>query len=187
MSRLSRWSERKRAVEDDSAGDSFVEAVPSHAAADTDETSAEVAASPEPGSLDHTLPDPDTLPAGSDIKAFLSAGVSEGLRRRALRRLFAADRYGVRDGLNDYDDDYRQTLKPMANELAQRVRQWTRRTVDELEDEATSDGRDVAARTSEPESDAAGDEGIAAHRESSADRRTLDQGWSGENAKSDQH
>ncbi|SDJ78722.1 DUF3306 domain-containing protein [Billgrantia gudaonensis] len=191
MSRLSRWSERKRAIiEDDSTSDAFDEAVTNHDAAATNEMDSDLAAPLEPGSLDHTLPDPDSLPPGSDIKAFLSSGVSAGLRRRALRRLFAADRYGVRDGLDDYDDDYRQTLKPMAGELAQRVRQWTRQAVGESDEEmteSTSEGRDAAAQASGNESDATGDETVAAHRESTADRRALDQGWSGENAKSDQH
>ncbi|MCL7939132.1 DUF3306 domain-containing protein [Halomonas sp. ATCH28] len=90
-------------------------------------------ASPAPGSLDHTLPDPDTLPAGSDIKAYLASGVSSGLRKRALRRLFAADHYGIRDGLDDYDHDYREKLQPLAGEVAERLRNWTRQRLDDDE------------------------------------------------------
>lgn len=103
---------------------------------------------PAPGSLDHTLPDPDTLPAGGDIKAYLASGVSAGLRKRALRRLFAADHYGIRDGLDDYDDDYRQKLQPLANEVAERLRNWTRRQLEE--DEAPAEQDTEASEASAP-------------------------------------
>lgn len=138
MSRLDRWSRRK--LGEDTADNEEVAAPPAEAEMpgpspdDIETPGAEDTAppDPEPGSLDHTLPDPDTLPAGSDIKAFMAPGVSAGLRKRALRRLFAADRYGIRDGLNDYDYDYRQRLKPLASEVAQRLRKWAER-IDETE------------------------------------------------------
>ncbi|WP_290904466.1 DUF3306 domain-containing protein [Halomonas sp.] len=125
MSRLSRWSRRK-------LGDELVEEAPAEeAVAAREEAEQPTAAEPEPGSLDASLPDPDALPAGSDFTAFLQAGVSDGLRRRALRRMFSGDHYGIRDGLDDYDDDYRQRLKPLAAELAQRLRHWTRQLDEE--------------------------------------------------------
>ncbi len=108
--------------------------------------------SPAPGSLDHTLPDPDTLPAGSDIKAYLAAGVSSGLRKRALRRLFAADHYGIRDGLDDYDDDYREKLQPLASEVAERLRNWTRRQLDDdqLPEEPASEASEASCPDVKP-------------------------------------
>lgn len=138
MSRLNRWSRRK--LGEDTADNEEIAAppveveTPAPGPDDIETPSAEDTAppDPEPGSLDHTLPDPDTLPPGSDIKAFMVPGVSAGLRKRALRRLFAADRYGIRDGLNDYDYDYRQRLKPLASEVAQRLRKWAER-IDEAE------------------------------------------------------
>jgi len=140
MSRFDRWSRRKR-------GEPLSEqdvAEPGAAQAPSTEAPGEVAGDaepPAPGSLDHTLPDPDTLPPGSDIKAYLASGVSHGLRKRALRRLFAADHYGIRDGLDDYDDDYRQTIQPLASDVAERLRSWTRKTLD-ADDES---GQDAAA------------------------------------------
>jgi len=50
--------------------------------------------------------------------------VGEAIRKRALRRLFSAERYGVRDGLDDYDDDFRARMAPMSQEVAERMRQW---------------------------------------------------------------
>ncbi|PMR70630.1 DUF3306 domain-containing protein [Halomonas heilongjiangensis] len=128
MSRLSRWSRRKLGEETDGveAPDTARAAVEQAPEIETVDPEAPAPPPPEPGSLDHTLPDPDTLPPGSDFTAFLRQGVSDGLRRRALRRMFSGDHYGIRDGLDDYDADYRERLKPLAGELAQRLRQWTR-------------------------------------------------------------
>ncbi len=149
MSRLERWSRLKRNVptqEDVSPAD----------APTNDETTAESSAAayneteqpqqptdtpqvpegePEPGSLDHTLPDPNTLEAGSDFSAFMAPGVSGPLRRQALKRLWATGNYNVRDGLDDYDADYNKLLKPMSSELASTLRRWTHK-VEEVVDKS---------------------------------------------------
>lgn len=56
---------------------------------------------------DADLPPLETLGEDSDYSGFLSPDVNEALRRRALRQLFASSQFHVRDGLDDYDDDYR--------------------------------------------------------------------------------
>jgi hypothetical protein len=152
MSRLERWSRRKRGEDQtfstDEASGAPEATLPDAEDPQVGESSDAVPAPPEPGSLDHTLPDPDTLSPGSDIKAFLEPGVSRALKRRALRRLFAGDKYGIRDGLDDYDLDYRTKLKPLASELAQRMRQWTRPAEDgeqPASDPTASEGGDVEA------------------------------------------
>lgn len=64
-----------------------------------------------PGDQDEVLPDlPDveTLDASSDYTAFLDPRVPEETQRQALRKLWASDpSFNIRDGLDDYDDDYR--------------------------------------------------------------------------------
>lgn len=42
----------------------------------------------------------------ANFKAFLADGVSEALKKQALRKLFSAEVFNIRDGLDDYDDDY---------------------------------------------------------------------------------
>ena len=150
MSRLERWSRKKRGIEHESDDSQPVEPIEPQLEVEThapesdgiDASSSavdeqEAAAPPLPGSLDHTLPDPDTLPAGSDFSAFMVPGVNAALRRRALRRLWATGNYNVRDGLDDYDADYTQQLKPMASELAGKLRRWANKaeeTLEKLED-----------------------------------------------------
>ncbi|MFK5984794.1 MAG: DUF3306 domain-containing protein, partial [Pseudomonadota bacterium] len=60
---------------------------------------------------DADMPDIETLNEDSDYSGFLSPGVSEELRRLALRKLFKFDFFHIRDGLDDYDDDFTQFEK----------------------------------------------------------------------------
>ncbi|UBR51391.1 DUF3306 domain-containing protein [Halomonas sp. FeN2] len=159
MSRLERWSRLKRnvpqeqdappvaksddelAAKSDLSPDAAQETPePSSPQPSPSEQSSSEPA-PKPGSLDHTLPDPETLEAGSDFSAFMVPGVSGALRRRALKRLWTTGNYNVRDGLDDYDADYNQLLKPMDSELASKLRRWTHKveeTVDKSLDEPES-------------------------------------------------
>ena len=57
---------------------------------------------------DEDMPDIETMTADSDYTRFLSSGVSDALRKAALRKLFHCDVFNVCDGLDDYDDDYTQ-------------------------------------------------------------------------------
>lgn len=56
---------------------------------------------------DEHMPPIDSLTEDSDFSGFLSPGVSERLRKQALRKLFSSAGFNIRDGLDDYDDDFR--------------------------------------------------------------------------------
>ncbi len=147
MSRWERWSQLKRGVESSEAApepevdeasarsvETPVQNEAARAAPGADPSSVPVEPDvPAPGSLDDSLPDPDLLPAGSDFSIFMVSGVSAALRRRALKRLWATGNYNVRDGLDDYDADYRQQLKPMAEGLADKLRRWTHKAEEALD------------------------------------------------------
>jgi hypothetical protein len=96
---LQRWSERKMRARDE---------VPEPQEVRQEELT-EAPADPPPTDAD--MPSLDTLTAESDYSAFLSPGVSDGLRRLALRQLFAATKFNVCDGLDDYDEDFTQFAK----------------------------------------------------------------------------
>lgn len=55
---------------------------------------------------DADMPPLESLDEDSDYTGFLSSGVSEELRKLALRKLFNSTVFHERDGLDDYDDDY---------------------------------------------------------------------------------
>ena len=105
---LRRWSERKvqaRAQEKLPAASE----VPAN-----ERASPTPADAPVPPLTDADMPPIDTLNEDSDYKGFLSPQVSEGLRRLALRKLFHLPKFNIRDGLDDYDEDFR-TFQPLGN------------------------------------------------------------------------
>lgn len=65
---------------------------------------------PEQSTIDpikeEDLPPIQSLHEDSEISMFLGEGISENLRRQALRRLFHFGKFNVCDGLDDYDEDY---------------------------------------------------------------------------------
>ena len=155
MSRLQRWSRIKRGVPEQAPPEETIEASP-EAAGETVDSALPEPEEPAPGSLDETLPDPDTLGPGSDFRAFLTPGVSAGLKRRALRRLWATGNYGVRDGLDDYDDDYTRLAK-LGGEAAEKLRHWTRKVGEALEEERQApDEAVIQPPEDEPPPDTAG-------------------------------
>ncbi|MBZ5488479.1 DUF3306 domain-containing protein [Halomonas aquamarina] len=167
MSRWERWSQRKRGVEsreatsapevDDTPAQGVETQAPEspQAAPDAGTPSSIESDAPAPGSLDDSLPDPDLLPAGSDFSIFMASGVSTALRRRALKRLWATGNYNVRDGLDDYDADYRQQLKPMTDGLADKLRRWTHKAQEALDSSDHDETREPSdAPREEPGDDA---------------------------------
>ncbi len=136
---IGRWSRRKRAAE---------RGEPPEASADgRDADAAEDGAAQEPRPAhdpvltDADMPDIDTIGDASSVAEFFSPGVSEGLRRKALRKLFHSPKFNVRDGLDDFDDDYTHfeklgdivtaDMKHRAELEAERLRERAMAAIDE--------------------------------------------------------
>ena len=66
----------------------------------------EEAVEEEPLLSDEDMPEVQTLTSQSDISMFFNRGVSKTVRNAALKYLFQLPQYNIRDGLNDYDEDY---------------------------------------------------------------------------------
>jgi len=119
---LARWSRLKRADTETGPPAPHDDQLPEAAAVPRQETEVVTPqenrseAPPEDGETD--LPDIADLNAQSDYSAFLREGVSEEIRRKALRVLWRSDPVLANlDGLNDYDEDFRS-----AGVLAEAVR-----------------------------------------------------------------
>lgn len=54
-----------------------------------------------------SLPATDTIQEDDDVSRFMQADVPEDVRQAALRELFHKPKFNRRDGLDDYDEDYR--------------------------------------------------------------------------------
>jgi len=102
---LSRWSRRK--LEADQLAPAIEESVPLDAAAGLAMPAAEeLDAVEKPVLTDADMPDVESLNEDSDFSGFMSSGVSDELRNLALRKLFKAPVFNIRDGLDEYDEDY---------------------------------------------------------------------------------
>jgi hypothetical protein len=104
---LSRWSQRKRAAEEEvSEAEASQQSAPS---------GAEAAA--EDDAIDpKDLPDIDSLDAGSDYSVFLKKGVPAGLKRKALNKLWQTDpAFRTICMLDDYNLDYTDAAMVVPN------------------------------------------------------------------------
>lgn len=135
---LERWSRRKRALDetDDSGQDTAaVAAVP---AVDT--------APAEPVLTDADMPPVESLDGESDYSPFMSPGVSEHLRTRALRKLFHLPAFNITDGLNDYDEDF-TGFAGLGDTVTHEMKRMLKRELeaaDRAADESTTDASDAA-------------------------------------------
>ena len=85
---------------------------PEEASAEETATAAETPAadsgdSPTTAEIEAKLPEVESLDYDSDYTGFMAEGVSDALRRRALRQLWRSNPILANvDGLNDYDEDF---------------------------------------------------------------------------------
>jgi hypothetical protein len=102
---LGRWSRRKQRARRESA-----DAAPPQPPAPSPEEQPDGASDEEAQEqplTDVDMPPLESLGEDSDYSGFLSPGVSDKLRRVALKKLFSSPYFNVRDGLDDYDEDFR--------------------------------------------------------------------------------
>ena len=112
---LRRWARRRREVarEEEALAEARRRVAPEDRPEDRTEVPEPGADATEPAGVedrvltDEDMPSLESLDDNSDYSGFLSPGVSERLRRRALRKLFTSAVFNVPDGLDDYDDDFR--------------------------------------------------------------------------------
>lgn len=79
-----------------------------------------------------------SLHADSDYSVFFSSKVSEELRRLAFRKLFASSKFNLRDGLDDYDEDFRD-FQALGDILTCDMRHRIERALDESQDAQDGD------------------------------------------------
>jgi Protein of unknown function (DUF3306) len=160
---LSRWARRKEQVRSGAAMApepamsvvpvaAAVPAVTSASFASTQSESAieapvesAPAAAPAP-----TLADVAALTRESDYARFVAAGVDEGVKRAAMKKLFTDPHFNVMDGLDTYIDDYGKP-DPIPIEMLRQMNQskWLRLFEDEEQD--AKNREDAVARADTPE------------------------------------
>lgn len=103
---FSRWSRRKQEARQE-IEDKPPETPPEASSQITEDRVAEAATeADQPVLTDADMPDIESLDENSDFSPFMSSGVSDKLRNLALRKLFHAPVFNIRDGLDEYDEDF---------------------------------------------------------------------------------
>ena len=116
-SRLSRWSRRKQQTQSETQEEDLAEdhqelidsAQLSESIATpviSEETDGIQTVPEAPVLTDADMPPIDALNSESDFSMFMSSGVTDKLRNLALKQLFKAPHFNIRDGLDEYDEDY---------------------------------------------------------------------------------
>jgi len=151
-----RWSRRKHAsAEDADAAADAGALAPGADGAAAASPGADVPEDAGSAPTDADVPPVESLHRESDYSGFLSPKVSESLRRAALRKLFSMPEFNVRDGLDDYDDDY-TSFTALGNTITADMRHRAEREAagrprEEAEQVATAQSADEGS-SSAPES-----------------------------------
>ena len=129
---ISRWSRLKHEAKR-----------PAGPADSTDVNNRDVATDADRLLTDADMPDIDSLTFDSVYADFLSPGVSEKLRKLALRKLFHSEAFTIRDGLDEYDGDYTEFEKlgdTVTSDMRHRMEMEARRKAQQLlEDDQCTD------------------------------------------------
>ena len=160
---LSRWSRRKQQSSLESEQENLEQETQERDRSELDHLSTDSIEEAElPVLTDADMPTIDSLTEKSDFSGFMSSGVSDELRNLALRKLFSAPSFNIRDGLDEYDEDYTYFEKlgdivtadmkhqMELEELAKKEQQSADALAEEIED---SDDQDLEQIEAESESE----------------------------------
>ncbi|CAH6781176.1 conserved hypothetical protein [Vibrio chagasii] len=155
---FSRWSQRKLDESTDKAREAEQPleetSVTSPESASQTPTSAEELAPNDPAPIEPTNAlgeSGDTKESASEATEELSMAqllvseASESVKKAALRKLFLSEEFNVRDGLDDYDDDY-SNLKSLSEGVAESLRDWVK---EKAEEETSSEQEQVTENKEE--------------------------------------
>lgn len=189
-SRLSRWSRRKQqSREETQLEDSALNLDrQGNVAPLTEPVSAgEVEQAPnqqpdQPILTDADMPPIETLNSESDFSLFMSSGVTDKLRNLALKQLFKAPLFNLRDGLDEYDEDYTFFEKlgdtvtcDMKHQLEMQALKKEAEAAAALEANATDAVKAEESATDKENIDATDKENIDKDKEPLDDAETIDQ------------
>jgi hypothetical protein len=110
---LSRWARRKRAAR--ITADVDTELAESSPQGEKLAESAPVSADPAPAGedsqppelTDEDMPPLDGIDENTDMSGFFSPKVTQAVKKAALRKFFHSPAFNIVDGLDDYDEDFR--------------------------------------------------------------------------------
>ncbi|NOI91978.1 DUF3306 domain-containing protein [Vibrio splendidus] len=172
---FSRWSQRKLDESTDEALE-VEQTLEAPELTSSDSSSSEISSADLSSEMEAAAPqslDSDALETNEEVHAadvqdpapeatedlsvaqLLVSEASESVKKAALRKLFLSEEFNVRDGLDDYDDDY-SNLKSLTEGVAETLRDWVKDKTEEettLEEEQIIDSKDESEVLENSESD----------------------------------
>lgn len=147
---LSRWSKRK--LEESSQHDEEITPIAETeqsedcvtALSNADESSDALNVNEVSQAPDITANVETEKPEEMSVAQLLVSEASESVKKAALRKMFLSEEFNVRDGLDDYDDDY-SNLKSLSKDVAETLRDWVKEKVEEEPDAETAQGSELNA------------------------------------------
>lgn len=91
-------------------------------------------------------------PEEMSIANLLVSEAEQSVKKAALRKLFLSEEFNVRDGLDDYDEDY-SNLKTLSQSVAETLRDWVK---EQPEEEAEKEST-IAAASENDDAEAKGE------------------------------
>lgn len=145
---LSRWARRKRVAR--GGGDPDRVAVDSPATEDARDPAespvAETAAGDsQPAELsDEDMPPLESIDGDTDMSGFFSPQVSQAVKKAALRKFFHSPAFNIVDGLDDYDDDFRN-FEALGDIITSDMRGQMEREAEKAKEALAKDADDAPA------------------------------------------
>jgi hypothetical protein len=181
-SRLARWSRRKQQSAEVTRQEDMALQLEEQSLVETDlagavaEQDAQQVEDQQPALTDADMPAIESLTEDSNFSQFMSSGVSDKLRNLALRKMFKAPFFNIRDGLDEYDGDYTSFEK-----LGDIVTSDMRHQMEiEAQKKLEAEARELIESEAGPESDTEGEAEIVDENQNLA--VTEDENPEGENA-----
>jgi len=144
---LGRWSRLKRSNDSEALAESA--AISVQQGVHEDVSVPEIAPEPQPILTDADMPDLEHLDDSSEFSGFLSEGVSEVLRRKAMKKLFHLPEFNIRDALNEYDEDF-STFIPMGDTVTYQMKQLLEQQKQDFKQAMADDESEVVVEIAEP-------------------------------------
>ncbi len=124
---LSRWSKRKIEGHEETEQPELVDIAASDPISEPLINDSVIESEPgQSGDSDKNAEQPQS------IASLLASQAAKETKKAALRKLFLSGEFSEVDRLNDYDHDY-SSVKPLASEVAEKLRQWVSNTTNEVE------------------------------------------------------
>jgi len=171
--RLARWSRRKQQTAEQIRSEDLLAEVeqtdfPQEALPQAQDEDVSQNEDQQPVLSDAEMEPVEDLTENSDFSKFMSPGVSDELRNLALRKMFKAPIFNIRDGLDEYDEDYTTFEKlgdivtaDMRHQMEMEAERKAQAEAQELADSVTStDEQAGGEEIEEISSDAESDDGL---------------------------